>query len=156
MFLMWLGEQITARGVGNGISLIIFAGSSRGFRWRSWQLFDMARTGSLSTVVLIGLLVLMLIGIAVIVFMERAQSDCLSSIPNDKSGIGCSRATLAFAAEAELGRRHSSDFRVIAFAACRSRLRSFPSGKAHAPEWLTSITAALGRGQPLYLLIYFR
>jgi preprotein translocase subunit SecY len=68
MFLMWLGEQITQRGVGNGISLIIFAGIVAGMPTAIAGLFELARTGSLSTFLLLALLALMLVVVAAIVF----------------------------------------------------------------------------------------
>jgi len=73
MFLMWLGEQVTQRGVGNGTSLIIFAGIVAGLPGALVQLFELSRTGSISPLVLIFFLLLALGVIAAIVFFERAQ-----------------------------------------------------------------------------------
>ncbi|MEQ1613373.1 MAG: preprotein translocase subunit SecY, partial [Hyphomicrobiaceae bacterium] len=86
MFLMWLGEQITARGVGNGTSLIIFAGIVAGLPGAMVSLFELARTGSLSTILLIALLVLMLAVVAAIVFVERAQRRLLIQYPKRQVG----------------------------------------------------------------------
>src|SRR5690606_39505416 len=73
MFLLWLGEQITSRGIGNGVSLIIMAGIVAQFPTFIANLFEGGRTGSISTIVIVGL-VLMIIGlILVICFVERAQ-----------------------------------------------------------------------------------
>ena len=69
LFLMWLGEQITQRGVGNGISLIIFAGIVAGLPSALAGLFELARAGSISTPLLFGLLILMLSVVAAVVFM---------------------------------------------------------------------------------------
>ena len=73
MFLMWLGEQVTARGVGNGVSLIIFAGIVAGLPSAIAGILELVRTQAMSPVVLIGLIILMLLVVAVIVFIERAQ-----------------------------------------------------------------------------------
>ena len=118
MFLMWLGEQITARGVGNGISLIIFAGIVAGLPSAIIGLFELARTGALAAPLLLALLVLMLAVVAAIVFMERAQRRLLIQYPeatsrqSDVPGRG-----VAPAVEAQYGRRHSADLRVVAAAA---------------------------------------
>lgn len=73
LFLMWLGEQITARGVGNGISLIIFAGIVAGIPSAFSQLLVMGREGQISTISIFGILVFITMSLAFIVFMERAQ-----------------------------------------------------------------------------------
>ena len=86
VFLMWLGEQITQRGVGNGISLIIFAGIVAGLPSALVGLFEMARTGALSTFLLLALLVLMLVVVAAIVYIERAQRRLLIQYPKRQVG----------------------------------------------------------------------
>src|SRR6202040_626705 len=72
-FIMWLGEQITERGIGNGISLIIFAGIVVGLPRAIFGLFDQIRTGNINILTLFGVLVFMIAIIALIVFVERAQ-----------------------------------------------------------------------------------
>src|SRR6185437_2549101 len=72
MFLMWLGEQITARGIGNGISLIIFAGIVAGLPHAIGGTLELGRTGALSTGLIIGIIILAVVVIAAIVFFERA------------------------------------------------------------------------------------
>ena len=86
MFLMWLGEQITQRGVGNGTSLIIFAGIVAGLPGSIAGLFELGRTGGISVGVLLGLIVLMLATVAAIVFMERAQRRLLIQYPKRQVG----------------------------------------------------------------------
>src|SRR5579883_2284464 len=73
LFLMWLGEQVTARGVGNGVSLIIFAGIVARLPGALANTLELGRTGALSTFVIIGLFIMAVAVIAAIVFMERAQ-----------------------------------------------------------------------------------
>ena len=86
MFLMWLGEQITQRGIGNGTSLIIFSGIVAGLPVALAGLFELSRTGSLSAPLLIGLLALMVFVVAAIVFIERAQRRLLIQYPKRQTG----------------------------------------------------------------------
>ena len=86
MFLMWLGEQITARGVGNGSSLIIFAGIVAGMPQAILQLFEMGRTQTLSPIIILALVVLMLATVAAIVFIERAQRRLPIQYPKRQVG----------------------------------------------------------------------
>ena len=86
IFLMWLGEQITARGVGNGISLIIFSGIVARMPTALASLLELGRTGSLSTVTIIFFLVLAVAVVTFIVFMERAQRRILVQYPKRQVG----------------------------------------------------------------------
>ncbi|WP_299438006.1 preprotein translocase subunit SecY [uncultured Rhodospira sp.] len=86
LFLMWLGEQITARGVGNGISLIIFAGIVANLPLALASTLELGRTGALSAVVIVGLLVMAVAVIAFIVFIERAQRRILVQYPKRQRG----------------------------------------------------------------------
>lgn len=86
MFLMWLGEQITARGVGNGISLIIFAGIVANLPTALASLFQLGYTGALSPVFVVAFLVLAAVTIAFIVFMEQAQRRVVVQYPKRQVG----------------------------------------------------------------------
>jgi len=86
MFLMWLGEQITQRGIGQGISLIIFTGIIANLPSAFASTFEMGRKGVLSTEVILLILVLVLGLIALIVFMERAQRRILVQYPKRQVG----------------------------------------------------------------------
>src|SRR3954447_2534702 len=86
MFLMWLGEQITARGVGNGISLIIFAGIVANLPHALASTLELGRTGALSTVFIIFFLLMAVAVVMVIVFMERAQRRILVQYPKRQQG----------------------------------------------------------------------
>ncbi len=86
MFLMWLGEQITARGVGNGTSLIIMAGIVAGLPSALAGLLELSRQGAISWPLLIALLALMLAVVAAIVFVERAQRRLLIQYPKRQMG----------------------------------------------------------------------
>ncbi len=92
MFLMWLGEQITSRGIGNGVSLIIMAGIVSQLPHALAQVFEGGRTGSLSPVLIIGTLVLVLGLIGGICFMERAQRRVLIQYPKRQTQRGMMQA----------------------------------------------------------------
>ena len=86
LFMMWLGEQITARGVGNGVSLIIFAGIAAGLPTLSAQLLTMVHTGSMSGITLIVIVLMMIAVVLFIVFVERAQRRLLVQYPKRQVG----------------------------------------------------------------------
>lgn len=86
MFLMWLGEQITQRGIGNGISLIIFTGIVASLPAAIGQTFELGRTGALSTPLILVILVIALALITFIVFMERAQRRIIVQYPKRQVG----------------------------------------------------------------------
>src|SRR6185295_789790 len=86
MFLMWLGEQITARGIGNGISLIIMAGIVAELPSALAQAFELGRQGALSTGLLLAVMIMAVAVIAFIVFMERAQRRLLIQYPKRQVG----------------------------------------------------------------------
>ena len=87
MFLMWLGEQITARGIGNGISLIIFAGIVAQFPHSIAATLELGRTGALSPVFIIALIVLAIAVIYFVVFVERAQRRIVVQYPKRQVGM---------------------------------------------------------------------
>ena len=84
IFLMWLGEQITQRGIGNGISLIIFSGIVAEIPRALVTTFELGRTGAISTTMIIGIFILLVLTIMFIVFMERALRKILINYPKDK------------------------------------------------------------------------
>ncbi|HEY6816573.1 MAG TPA: preprotein translocase subunit SecY [Croceibacterium sp.] len=92
MFLLWLGEQITSRGIGNGVSLIIMAGIVAQFPTFIANLFEGGRTGSISTIVIVGLVVMIVALILGICFMERAQRRLLVQYPKRASARGMMQA----------------------------------------------------------------
>jgi preprotein translocase subunit SecY len=152
IFLMWLGEQITARGVGNGISLIIFAGIVAALPSALVNTLELGRTGSLSIASIL-LLFVMAIGVVVaIVFMERAQRRLLVQYPKRQVGqrmFGgeASHLPLKLNTSGVIPPIFASSLLLLPVT-----IASF-SG-AGGPEWLQTITIYLGHGQPLYLLLY--
>ena len=151
VFLMWLGEQITARGVGNGISLIIFAGIVAELPAALVGTLELSRQGALSAPLLVGLLVMSVVVIAFIVFVERAQRRLLIQYPTRQMG---NRMMDGQSSHLPLKLNTSGVIPPI-FATSLLLLpitvANFSQG---GPDWLTSVTALLGRGQPLYLLIF--
>jgi preprotein translocase subunit SecY len=152
VFLMWLGEQITARGVGNGISLIIFAGIVAGMPTALVGMLELSRQGALSA----GLIVAMLIGgvlvIAAIVFMERAQRRLLVQYPKRQMGNkmfqgDSSHLPLKLNTSGVIPPIFASSLLLVPIT-----IANFTAGQG--PEWLTRVTAVLGHGQPLYMLLY--
>jgi len=152
VFLMWLGEQITARGVGNGISLIIFAGIVATVPGALASLFEQGRTGNISA----GLVIAMLIGgiavIAFVVFMERAQRRIIVQYPKRQQGnrmFGGESSHLPL-------KLNTSGVIPPIFASSLLLMPVTVAGFSAqgGPEWLTTVTAFLGRGQPGFMVIY--
>ena len=152
IFLMWLGEQITARGVGNGISLIIFAGIVANLPAALAGTLELGRTGALSAVVILFLLVFAVAVITFIVFVERAQRRVVVQYPKRQQG------NKMFGGESSHIPLKVNTAGVIPPIFASSLLLlpiTVASFSANAgPEWLGAVTAFLGRGQPGYLLIY--
>ena len=154
MFLMWLGEQITQRGVGNGISLIIFAGIVAGLPSALVGLFEMARTGAISTFLLLALLVLMLAVVAAIVYIERAQRRLLIQYPKRQVGNkvfqgDASHLPLKLNSSGVIPPIFASSLLLLPITAAQ-----FSSAQGGGPEWLNAVVAALGRGQPAHIAVY--
>ncbi|WP_029039799.1 preprotein translocase subunit SecY [Cucumibacter marinus] len=153
MFLMWLGEQVTARGVGNGISLIIFAGIVASLPTAVVQTLELSQTGALPGFMAFLLLVLGVVVIGVIVFFERAQRRLLIQYPKRQQG---NRMFGGDTSHLPLKLNTSGVIPVIFASSLLLLPATFASFAAsgQAPGWLTFTTALLGRGQPLYLFLY--
>jgi len=154
IFLMWLGEQITARGVGNGISLIIFAGIVAELPSALAGTLELGRTGALST----GLIALLFVGaigvIYGIVWIERAQRRIIIQYPKRQVGnkmYGGENSHLPL-------KLNTSGVIPLIFASSLLLMPitviSLTASQGGASSLLTTIAAFLGRGQPLYLLIF--
>jgi preprotein translocase subunit SecY len=153
MFLMWLGEQITARGVGNGISLIIFAGIVAALPGALAQLLDAGSTGAISTLTMLTVLVSIVALIAFIVFIERAQRRLLIQYPKRQIG---NQMFQGDSSHLPLKLNTAGVIPPI-FASSLLLLPATITGFSPAGEqadWVATISAFLGRGQPGYLLFY--
>ncbi len=152
IFLMWLGEQITQRGVGNGISLIIFAGIVANLPSALASTLELGRTGAMSTLFILGLLVMAAAVIFFIVFMERAQRRIIVQYPKRQQG---NRMTEGQSTHLPLKLNTAGVIPPIFAGSILSlpvTIIAFSAGSG--PEWMTTVTALIGRGQPLYLAIY--
>ena len=152
VLLMWLGEQITSRGIGNGISLIIFAGIVAGLPHALVGTLELGRTGQLSTFLILGIIVMAVIVVAVIVFMERAQRRILIQYPKRQMGNkmlqgDSSHLPLKLNTAGVIPPIFASSLLLLPIT-----VANFSAGQG--PEWLNYITAMLGRGQPLFLGLY--
>ena len=151
VFLMWLGEQITARGIGNGISLIIFAGIVAELPGALAGTLELGRQGILSTYVILGFAVMAIAVIMFIVFIERAQRRLLVQYPKRQVG---NKMFQGDSSHLPLKLNTAGVIPPI-FA---SSLLLLPITVANlsqgGPEWLTTVTALLGPGQPLFLALF--
>ncbi len=151
VFLMWLGEQITSRGVGNGISLIIFSGIVAEIPRALASTFELGRTGALSSLVIIGVIVLLLIAIYFIVFVERAQRRVIIQYPKRQVGnkmYGGESSYLPL-------RVNTAGVIPAIFASALLLLPiTLSNFSSDSNSFIIGITSLLGQGKPLYMLIY--
>ena len=153
LFLMWVGEQITSRGVGNGISLIIFAGIAARLPVTIEQTLELSRTGALPGFAALGILVMALVVIVIIVFFERAQRRLLIQYPKRQVG---NKMFQGDTSHLPLKVNTGGVIPVIfgsSLLLLPATITSF-AAQGGAPTWLTYTAALLGRGQPLYLVLY--
>ena len=153
MFLMWLGEQITSRGVGNGISLIIFAGIVANLPHALASLFQLGYTGALSPIFVLLFLVLAAITITFIVFMEQAQRRVVIQYPKRQMGQkmfggDTTHMPLKVNTAGVIPPIFASSVLLIPVT-----ISGFMNGKS-MPGWLSFLGEELGQGQPLYMLFY--
>ena len=154
LFLMWLGEQITARGVGNGISLIIFSGIVAEVPSALVGTLELGRTGALSALLIVGVFVMAVAVIAFIVFIERSLRKVLIQYPKRQHG------NKVFGGEAQHLPLKINVPGVIPPIFASSLLLmpvsiiNLTGSQSGGADWLVSLNAMLGRGQPLYLAIY--
>ena len=153
LFLMWLGEQVTARGIGNGTSLIIFTGIVANLPSALATLLELGRTGALSTFFIIAFIFIALAVIALVVFIERAQRRIPVQYPKRQVG---NRMFGGEATHLPLKINTSGVIPPI-FASSLLLLPATIAGfstDATDDTWLTYITNALAHGQPLYMALY--
>jgi len=153
VFLMWLGEQITARGIGNGISLIILAGIVAELPSALVGMFELGRQGALSTGIILLVIIMAIAVIAFIVFMERAQRRLLIQYPKRQVGNRMfegqsSHLPLKLNTSGVIPPIFASSLLLLP-----TTVANFNSG-AGSSEWLQIITTQLAHGRPLFLLLY--
>ncbi|MBI1273152.1 MAG: preprotein translocase subunit SecY [Alphaproteobacteria bacterium] len=151
MFLLWLGEQISARGIGNGVSLIIYAGIVASLPSAFGQALELGRTGALSTWVIIMLIVLVFAVLGFCVFCERAQRRILVQYPkrqvgNKMFGGEASHLPLKINTSGVIPPIFASSVLLFPLTAA-----SFMGGES---GWLGDLAAIMGHGQPLFMALY--
>jgi preprotein translocase subunit SecY len=153
MFLMWLGEQITERGIGNGISMIIFAGIVAGLPSAVGSTLELGRTGELSSGLILGLFVLAIAVTAFVIFVERGQRRITVNYAKRQQGR---KMYAAQSTHLPLKLNMAGVIPPI-FA---SSIILFPAtlgqwvGTQDNMRWLQDIVAKLSPGQPIYVLVY--
>jgi preprotein translocase subunit SecY len=150
MFLMWLGEQITARGIGNGISLIIFVGIIAEIPAALAQFFSQGRSGAISPAVIVGVLVMVVVVLGFVVFMERSLRKIHIQYPRRQAGMkvyegGSSHLPIKVNPAGVIPAIFASSLLLLP-----TTLGTF-SGSQTGPV-MSTILAYFGPGQPLYLL----
>ena len=151
MFLMWLGEQITQRGIGNGISLIIFSGIVAEIPRALVTTFELGRTGAISTALIIFIFVLLVATIMFIVFMERALRKILINYPKRQMGnkvYGGDSSHLPL-------KINSAGVIPAIFASALLLLPvTFSNFNVSQNETFQTIASFFSQGQPLYMILY--
>jgi preprotein translocase subunit SecY len=159
MFLMWLGEQITSRGVGNGSSLIIFAGIVARMPVQVGQLMAQGRQGAIAPIALLGILALAVGVIVFIVFMERAQRRLLVQYPkrqvgNRMFGGESSFMPLKINTSGVIPPIFASSLLLLPTTAMTFLVRGNGSNVPGWLSWITPITAQLAHGTPTFMALY--
>ncbi len=153
MFLMWLGEQVTERGVGNGISILIFAGIVAGFPSAIGQSFEQARQGEISIIALLGIAALAVVVVAGVVFVERGQRRITINYARRQQG------RQQYAAQSSHLPLKVNMAGVIP-AIFASSLLLFPAslgqwfGQSPGMEWLQELSLQIAPGQPLNIILF--
>ena len=153
MFLMWLGEQITERGLGNGISILIFAGIVAGLPSAIAGLFELVRTGSMSIIASLFIILLVVAVTYVVVFVERGQRKILVNyakrqVGNKVYGGQSSHLPLKLNMSGVIPPIFASSIILLP----ATIVGWFATGEGM--RWLKDISAALSPGQPIYVLLY--
>ena len=152
VLLMWIGEQITARGVGNGISLIIFVGIVAGFPRVMGQSLEQMRTGAASPALFVVIAVIAAALVLFIVFMERAQRRLFVTYPkrqvgNKAYGGESSHLPIKLNVSGVIPPIFASSLLLVP-----TTYASF--NPQNLPEWLQTMVALLSRGHPIYMILY--
>jgi len=151
IFLMWLGEQITQRGIGNGISLIIFSGIVAEIPRALATTFELGRTGALSATTILSIFILLLLTVAFIVFIERAVRKILINYPKRQMG------TKIYGGESSHLPLKINTAGVIPaiFASALLLLPvTFSNFAFSESEFMINFSSLFSQGQPLYMLLY--
>ncbi|MBV9236540.1 MAG: preprotein translocase subunit SecY [Xanthobacteraceae bacterium] len=152
VFLMWLGEQVTSRGIGNGISLIILSGIVAELPTALYNMLELGRQGALSTGLILVVIVMAVAVIMFIVFMERAQRRLLIQYPKRQVGNRMfegqsSHLPLKLNTSGVIPPIFASSLLLLP-----TTVANFNAGQL--PDWMTTVTTQLAHGRPLFLVLY--
>ena len=150
-FLMWLGEQITLRGVGNGISLIIFSGIVAEIPRALASTFELGRTGALSAVMIVGIFILVILTVLFIVFFERAMRKILINYPKRQVG---NKMYGGESSHLPLKINQAGVIPAIFASALLLLPVTFSNFNFSESETFLSLSSYFTQGQPLYMLLY--
>ena len=153
VFLMWLGEQITERGVGNGISMLIFAGIVAGIPGAIGQAIESARQGDLNSLMLLVILILALAVVYFVVFIERGQRRLTVNYAQKQGRKGYNAQTSHLPLKVNMAGVIPAIFASSLLLFPASISQWFGQG-VNAPAWLQDISLLIGPGQPLYVLLF--
>ena len=151
VFLMWLGEQITQRGIGNGISLIIFSGIVAEIPRALVTTFELGRTGAISTIMIIGIFVLLILTIMFIVFMERALRKILINYPKRQMG---NKIYGGDSSHLPLKINQAGVIPAIFASALLLLPITFSNFNFSENDTFLNISSYFSQGQPLYMILY--
>ena len=156
LFLMWIGEQITSRGIGNGISLIIMAGIVAGLPRAVAQLLEGGRTGSMDPLVVFGIVILAAVLVLFICFVERAQRRVLIQYPKRQTARGSiqqdrSHLPMKINIAGVIPPIFASSLLLMPLTVIQM---SGAQNDPNASDWLITVSTLLQHGAPLYLFLY--
>ncbi|MEL0192121.1 MAG: preprotein translocase subunit SecY, partial [Halieaceae bacterium] len=153
VFMMWLGEQITERGIGNGISLLIFAGIAAGLPSAVGQSLEQARQGELNILILLAIVALAIVVVYLVVFIERGQRRVTVNYAKRQQGRQQYQAQ-----SSHLPLKVNMSGVIPAIFA--SSILLFPAsvaqwfGSGDSADWLQDLAVAIGPGQPLNIMLF--
>ena len=153
VFLMWLGEQITERGIGHGISMLIFAGIVAGIPGAIGQAIESARQGDLNSLMLLVILILALAVVYFVVFIERGQRRLTVNYAQRQGRKAYNAQTSHLPLKVNMAGVIPAIFASSLLLFPASISQWFGQG-VNAPAWLQDISLLIGPGQPLYVLLF--
>jgi len=158
LFLMWIGEQITSRGIGNGVSLIIMAGIVASLPRTIAQLFEGGRTGTMDPVMVVGIILIALFLIAFICFVERAQRRVLIQYPKRQTARGLmqqerSHLPIKINTAGVIPPIFASSLLLMPLTVIQWAGSGAAAGSGTS-DWLITISTFLQHGSPVYMLLY--
>jgi len=153
IFMMWLGEQITERGIGNGISMLIFAGIVAGIPGAIGQALESARQGDLNPLTLVIVLIIAIAVVYFVVFIERGQRRLTVNYAQRQGRQAYNAQTSHLPLKVNMAGVIPAIF-ASSLLMFPSSLSSWFGQGANAPAWLQDVSLLIGPGQPLYILLF--